>query len=125
MNVTGASIAASGIQVWKGIAPALPIAPIIIRMKARAAGPSGLSETWEMVVVPASDQTIPMPRIMAKSQNPLIRNALVAVRWASLPPSEIRAYSVTRSPSQKKTRGTKLSARTAPKARAAEKKTYA
>ena len=42
MKVTGASIAASGIQVWKGMAPALPMAPIIIRMKAATARPFGL-----------------------------------------------------------------------------------
>ena len=122
MKVTGASIAASGIQVWKGMAPALPMAPIIIRRKATTARPSGLTEIWDRVSVPVSDQRMPMPRIMQKSHKPLMMKALTAVRWDVLPPSEIRPYRVRSSPSQKKTRGTKLSARTAPLARAAERK---
>ena len=42
MKVTGASTAASGIQVWKGMAPALPMAPIIIRTKADRGQPRRL-----------------------------------------------------------------------------------
>ncbi len=80
MKVTGASRAASGIQVWNGMAPALPMAPTIIRTKAAAASPVGSSETLDRVSVPEIDQTRPMPMIIEKSQKPLMRRALTAVR---------------------------------------------
>ena len=91
MNVTGASTAASGIQVWKGMAPALPAAPIIIRTKAAAARPVGSTEISDIVAVPETVQRRPMPRIIAKSQKPLMRRALTAVRpEVGRPPIVIR-----------------------------------
>ena len=125
MKVTGASMAASGIQVWKGMAPALPMAPIMVRTKAAARRPWGWTEILEIVSVPVLAHRMPMPRIMQKSHRPLMTKALRAVRSAPLRPMAISPYSVTRRPSQKKTRGTKLSDRTAPPARAAERKTRA
>ena len=91
MKGSGASTAASGIQLWKGIAPALPTAPIIIRTKATAASPVGSTEISDIVAVPATDQRRPMPRIMEKSQKPLMRRALTAVRpEVGRPPIVIR-----------------------------------
>ena len=91
MKPTGASTAASGIQVWNGMAPALPMAPIIIMMKARTAMPSGRTEMADIFSVPVMDQRMPMPRSMQKSQKPLMMKALTAVRFdVSLRPIVIR-----------------------------------
>ena len=62
------------------MAPALPMAPIIIMMKARTAMPSGRTEMADIFSVPVIVQRMPMPRIMQKSQNPLMTKALTAVR---------------------------------------------
>ena len=82
MKGSGASTAASGIQVWKGMEPALPMAPIIIRTKAAAARPVGLDARSRTCVSGAGQRSRawPMPRIMQRSQTPPMMKALTAVR---------------------------------------------
>ena len=53
MNGVGASSAASGIQLWNGMAPALPIAPIAISRNATAPSPSSESRVADIDSVPA------------------------------------------------------------------------
>ena len=114
MNGNGASMAASGIQVWNGMAPALAMAPRPISTKAAAPRPIGSRWISDMVRVPDSCQAKMMPRIMAKSAMPEITKALVAVLKASLLPTEIMPYRVASSDSQKNNITTKLLARMAP-----------
>jgi len=64
----------------KGHGPGLAAAPIIIRTKAAAARPVGSTEMSDRVAVPATVQSRAMPRIMQKSQKPLMSRALTAVR---------------------------------------------
>ena len=75
-----------------------------------------------MVSVPATVQSRPMPRIMQKSQKPLMRRALTAVRSeAGLAADRDQAVQRDQQALPEE-RGTKLSARTAPLAKAAVRK---
>ena len=66
MKGSGASTAASGIQLWNGMAPALAIAPTMRRMNATPPRPSTGSRIADIVSVPASLPVSMMPSIMAE-----------------------------------------------------------
>ncbi len=118
MNGSGASTAASGIQLWNGIEPALEMAPIIMRTNARAPQPSTdrrcLPAISLMLSEPACEPAMAMPAIRHRSVTPTMMKALVAVFQASGRPMAIMPKSVPSRPSQKKSSATRLSARTAP-----------
>ena len=80
MNGSGASRAASGIQLWNGIAPALPIAPIIRSRNAAPPAPSSGRCMADIDRVPARRPVSMTPSIMQRSETPTMMKALIAVR---------------------------------------------
>ena len=91
MKVTGRVDRGVGDPGVEGHGPGLADGPDHHQDEGRGGqSPSGWTEIWEIVSVPVLAQRMPMPRIMQKSQKPLMMKALTAVRWASLPPMVIR-----------------------------------
>ena len=117
MKGSGASIAASGIQLWNGIDPAFEMAPITSRIIAVHAIPCsgrGVFANKEMLQVPAVHPVSTMPASMHRSVIPTMMNAFVAVRQAPAEPIAIIPNIVSKRPSQKKSSRMRLSASTAP-----------
>ena len=83
MKGSGASTAASGIQLWNGIEPALEMAPTSIKRNATAplmlVTDSGCAVSPLNVSSCAFHQTMPMPAIRHRSVTPWMKNALTAV----------------------------------------------
>src|SRR5271157_1472957 len=125
MNGSGASSAASGIQLWKGMAPALPMAPTMRRMKAAPPRPSTGSLIIDIVRVPASLPVSMIPSIMQTSVIPTMMKALMAVPYGRLAPAEIIPNWVSRRPSLNTISSTRLSDRTTPLAMATVRSTHA
>ena len=114
MKGSGASRAASGIQLWKGIDPALDTAPMTRRTKARPPRPPVPTCIVDIASDLFMDQRITMPSIMQRSVTPAITKALTAVFMAPSRPIAMKPKSVSRRLSQKMSMTARLSASTAP-----------